>query len=387
MTHDAAVASLDFDHLGHRLVTIDRQGAVNVWDVVQNTETRVFRHSAGVRTLAFGPDLEAMTTVTLDGAIQVWSLATARGPRPVSRVVHDAFVSTDDLRGGGSQAPEVLSLAFSPGGRFLGMLTSEDELLVWDVRQANSHRDIRVTSGDVEQFAVNADGTLVALVMQDGSLRVVDAGRRDETATPPTASHVSAAAFEPGGRRLATVDADGVVAIREAGTWQPTTRLAAGGAASAPVWGPGGRFLAAATTQGLALIWDVRNGEVAARVPLRQKGELRALSPDGAHFATIGGGGQASVWEARSGREVARVTHGGLIQDLVFSLDGHLLATAGTDLTARVWQWRPEDLIAAACGRLTQTRLSADDWRTFLGSASERPTCAPMPAPDATRRR
>jgi WD40 repeat protein len=296
----------------------------------------------------------------------------------VPRVVHDAFVTTDDLRGGGSEAPEVLGLAFSPGGTFLGMLTSEGELLVWDVRQANRHRDFRVPSDDVEQFAVSADGALVALVMHDGSLRVIGADRRADTEGPPTASGVAAAAFDPSGRRLATVEADGTIALRGAGTWQPTTRLVPGGAAAALVWSAGGRYLATAAAQNLAMIWKERSGQVTARMPLDQKGELRALSPDGAYVATITGA-QASVWDVRSGLEVARLTHGRSIQDVVFSPDGNWIATASTDLTARVWRWRPEDLVAAACGRLTQTRLSSDDWRVFLGSLPERPTCSPTP--------
>ena len=78
-----------------------------------------------------------------------------------------------------------------------------------------------------------------------------------------------------------------------------------------------------------------------------------------------------------------------------FSADGKWLATLteGSSLVtvvsshpevpnsvARVWLWRPEDLIASACARLTRN-LTLEEWRNYIGDEPYRPTCPDLSAP------
>jgi len=45
-----------------------------------------------------------------------------------------------------------------------------------------------------------------------------------------------------------------------------------------------------------------------------------------------------------------------------------------------VWLWRPEDLIAEACARLT-CNLTREEWRQYIGDEPYRPTCPELPVP------
>jgi len=94
--------------------------------------------------------------------------------------------------------------------------------------------------------------------------------------------------------------------------------------------------------------------------------------------ATASADHHARVWVAASGREVTRLAHGGTVWTVAFSPNGRYLATASADYTTRVWLWRPEDLIAVACTRLTRN-LTLEEWRQYLGDEPYRKTCANVP--------
>jgi hypothetical protein len=102
------------------------------------------------------------------------------------------------------------------------------------------------------------------------------------------------------------------------------------------------------------------------------------FSPDGQWVASATGN-MARVWEAATGREVARMEHNNHVWTVALSPDGRWVASASEDRTARVWVWRPEDLIAEACARLTRN-LTQDEWEQFIGpDAPYECTCPNLP--------
>ena len=143
---------------------------------------------------------------------------------------------------------------------------------------------------------------------------------------------------------------------------------------NAVAFSPDGRYLVTANRDGTTRVREMGSGREIARMIHGVVPEAVAFSPDGRYLATASKDHIAGVWEAVSGQQVARVTHENVVNTVIFSPDGRYLATASKDHTARVWLWRPDDLIAEACARLTRD-LSREEWQQYLGEELYRKTC------------
>ena len=161
---------------------------------------------------------------------------------------------------------------------------------------------------------------------------------------------------------------------------RPVTRMAHKGGGEAMSFSPDGQWLASGSWDGTVRVWQAPTGQEVARMTHEDRVEAVAFSPDGQWVAS-GGGRTVWVWHATTGQEVARMDHEGRVEAVAFSPDGQWLASGSWDDTVRVWLWRPGDLIAEACGRLTRN-LTLGEWRQYIGDEPYRKTCPNLPEPE-----
>ena len=128
---------------------------------------------------------------------------------------------------------------------------------------------------------------------------------------------------------------------------------------------------------GLIEVWDVENGNKLAHMTHETDVQYAAFDPTGKYLVTASTDKTARVWNIAKGQPLAEIKHDAEVVMAKFSPDGKYVLSAGSrsDHTARLWLWRPEDLIAETCARLTRN-LTEDEWQQYIGIGKPGPTCS-----------
>jgi WD40 repeat protein len=124
-----------------------------------------------------------------------------------------------------------------------------------------------------------------------------------------------------------------------------------------------------------ASVWEALTG----REVLRLKGNSLlygvAFSPD-SQYVAVADDLDVHIWEIATGKEIAGISHEASVHAVAFSDDNKYLISETLDHTVHRWLFRPDDLIADACARVTRNLTSAE-WDQFIGAALPRQVVCP----------
>jgi WD40 repeat protein len=285
-------------------------------------------HAGMIKSIAFRPDGELLSSIGGDGSILVWDLET----RPRHR-----FFPAGDGR--------VRSAAFSPDSKVvaIGNVTTAVTLAEFDVRQSRSLHDVTAGSAGAACLAFAPDGATLVVGQQDGSITLWDvaSGRNRSTLSGHT-NFVASLSVAPDGATLASAGGDRSVRIWDLPTGRE--RLALATATStfvATTFSPDGRLLALADqVSPFVWLWDLTTGEKRAVLRGASGAVLTvAISPDGRTLAAADFQGVVTFWDLETlTKRPKRFRHAG-VRTLAFAPDGRAVATGGFDGTIRIWDF------------------------------------------------
>jgi WD40 repeat protein len=279
----------------------------------------------------------------------------------------------------------VTGLAFVSRSDTLATVSENGAVRVWDLA---SGRELWRMEQDGTSYFIAASDSGRYLVSTSGrTARVWDSSKGAELAKLDHSGPVLAARFRADETLLVTFGNDIATTVWELPGGAVRKRIAASaGELAGALFGPDGRTLVIGSTDGTLRWWHLDKDEEQFSVAVGYVLEL-ASSANGHLFVMADNiEKMASTWEFASGRQLRQMPYWGFsVGGVAITSDGRLMASSGYDGRKRILEItevQPDDPLAYAC-RKVQRNLTRTEWREYFGADDVyRPTCPQIAAPD-----
>ncbi|MFZ1010290.1 MAG: hypothetical protein WAN65_25860 [Candidatus Sulfotelmatobacter sp.] len=334
ITVSAEIKAFIFNPAGNQIAVGATDGSTTLFDLFGREQWRM-RERAGVEEVIFSHDGGEVATIAGTRSLNDSFNPQARECCYVQ--VLDA-VSGQVVRQH-KYEEDVKNIAFSPDDAYLAAASS-DQVTLWH-RGASGEIQFAPGKG-VNKVLFTPDGRYLCTVTESESGHRVDfweqwaSGNRNSRFHMDADSSVGPIAFNSNGRLVA-------LGVGES-----------------------------------ALVYTVPDGRQILKAKLDGTVIEAIISTDSAYLLTGSLDGTIRVWSLKTGMEIARMKHAGPVSSVSLSPDGREVASTSEDRTVRLWSWRPEDLIADACSRITRN-LSPEEWQLYLAGEPYKKTCSNVP--------
>jgi WD40 repeat protein len=266
----------------------------------------------------WSPDGRFLATAQDDYTLKVWDTATGKEVLSLGQPVYT--LPADLARWGKYRmyrgSPAQILLAWSPDGKRLASSDRlETSIRLWDPVTRKPVRALRGHGKELRCLAWSPDGQRLASAGIDGTVKVWDVDRGQETNTLPFALNlelgvsrsgsecVSTLAWSPDGKQLAVAGDDATIKVWDLNSRKESVTLyGQNGDISGVAWSPDGKRLASGGADGSFLLWDTATWQTV--LPLRPAdgqtgwGKTLAWSPDGWQLGFFGVAGTVTIWDA-----------------------------------------------------------------------------------------
>jgi WD40 repeat protein len=290
--------------------------------------------ASDVYTVAWSPDGQSLAVVSHAGEVALWDAAFER-ERP--------YVLPVDLakRAGGEW--HARDLAWSPDGRTLAS-TLGHEVLLWDAAAGVVRRVLAGHAKPVRSLAFAPDGRTLLSGDIQGIVRSWDletGGSRELAASIHRGdTRVGAAWFSTDARTIAATVSDGAVVLRDADSGAiRQTLLRPNELVLSAAFSPDGRSIAVGGTGARVDVFDVATGRAKGSWSLPSPNATAlAFTPDGRGLAVASGpDGTVMLCDVASRRERLTLKGIGPIRGLSFTQDGQSLAGGSAPAKVAIW--------------------------------------------------
>ncbi|MBW4513192.1 MAG: hypothetical protein KME64_42935 [Scytonematopsis contorta HA4267-MV1] len=235
----------------------------------------------------------------------------------------------------------VLSVAFSPNGKFLATADSDGVIILWD---AFTGREIMTLNGHndwVNVVTFSPESDILASGSADKQVKLWDiyTGKCIRSLSGNT-TNILSAVFIIDGNILVTGSYDNAVKIWDVKTgeclniWQGHEERV-----RSVAFNNYSKILATGSFDKTIRLWDINTGECLKILQEHSAGILSlAFSPSGEILASGSSDKTAKLWNISTGKCLKTLEgHGDWVRSVAFSSCGEILASGSSDQTVRIW--------------------------------------------------
>jgi WD40 repeat protein len=271
-----------------------REGEAQIW----NSETGKLRsvlkfpnygESDRVMNATFSPDGQQVVSISYDGTIRRWSVASGEQPQEYWSGVIPVLIL-------GERQLCDTCVTFALDGHLIVAINEEQWGLqaekITDVQLLHVHWPVTASTETLNAAVFSPDGRWFAVSSQSGMLGIWDVVE-DKPLFRSVEPFGYPLAFSSDGKLLATTSKNGVVRLIDPPTGRIVHELVGHpGLVRSAVFSHNGKWVvtSGAETDGIARVWDTSSGK--QQIALSHSDELSTsvFSPDSRHVATISGG-------------------------------------------------------------------------------------------------
>jgi len=225
-----------------------------IWDAKTGGELMTLSgHKDRVFSIVFSPDGNHLASGSANGELLIWDMADGK----VSLILQGPTIGSSPLAS--VQGYAILSIAYSPDGKYLVSGDSDGFGIIWDA-----------ATGEKLSTISHEDGSSGVAFLPD---------------------EIFGAAYSPDGKRLALAGGRGITRVLDASTGKELLTLKGHtGPVLSVSFSPDGKLIATASMDGTTRVWDTATGVNLLMLPVNG---VISFSPDGKRLAI---GGESGVY-------------------------------------------------------------------------------------------
>ena len=244
--------------------------------------------------------------------------------------------------------------AWSPDGTKIASVGDDGTLRLWDAVTSEAIATLAGHTDRITACTWSLDGTTIASAGDNGTLRLWDAHTGkvfsiiDDHTGPSTAC-----AWVPDGSKIASAGYDGILRLRNVNTGEVLTTLAGHiGPILACAWSPDGLRVASAGYDKTLRLWDAITGEALAIIGGHKEWISGcAWSPDGLKIASVGYDKTLRLWDAAAGEALTIIDdHKEWIRAYAWSPDSTKIVNGGRGQTLHLWDANTGEALTTLTG-------------------------------------
>lgn len=345
--HRGAVDACVFSPDGQWIVSASSDYSLKIWGAGETLESQpATRHLAPIAGCAYSPEGERLASIAEDRTLK---LLIAETGADFGRLVVDDERASEQM----DERPSVAwGCAFSSdGSRLISWFdrwsTGDYQIRVWDVRSLRRIATLTGHTWTVTSADFSPDGRRVASVSSEEKLRIWDPVSGAQITERALSGMGHACRYAPSGRQVVTCSFNHTYERGGLQIWDVATgahQITIPGKYYCCAYCPDGRRVLAGGLDGKLRIWNARTGGAIA-VLAGHSGPIKscAYSPDGRRILSVSDDNTIKLWDSQTATCTATLAahlQSGLdsnIKGAVFSSDGKRVVSASSDETVRLF--------------------------------------------------